>query len=123
MSPQGPNAYISPSWYNSPGVPTWNYQSIHIYGICRTFSDHLKLKELVETLVKKHEATFAEPWKPEYRTEMLNAIIGIESEIKEIQGKFKLSQNRSSEDQRTVFKQLLSNGEKTLAEAMKRNIL
>ena len=29
---QGPHDYVSPSWYSSPGVPTWNYQSVHIYG-------------------------------------------------------------------------------------------
>lgn len=123
VSLQGPHAYISPSWYISPGVPTWNYQSVHIYGICRIIDDRQKIKELVETLAGKHEATFTEPWKTEYRTEMLNAIIGIEIEIKEIQGKFKLSQNRSEEDQRNLFEQLLANGETALAEAMKRNTL
>ena len=28
---QGPYDYESPSWYNYPGVPNWNYQSVHIY--------------------------------------------------------------------------------------------
>ena len=30
---QGPHTYISPSWYEEPGmVPTWNYVAVHAYG-------------------------------------------------------------------------------------------
>ena len=39
----GPHDYLSPSWYSGPGVPTWNYQAVHIYGQCRVINDpHLK---------------------------------------------------------------------------------
>ena len=31
----GPHAYVSPTWYRTPGtVPTWNYAAVHAYGMC-----------------------------------------------------------------------------------------
>ncbi len=39
MTLQGPHDYISPSWYSSPGVRTWNYQPVHFYGKCSVFDD------------------------------------------------------------------------------------
>ncbi len=47
---EGPHDYISPSWYSSPGVATWNYQAVHIYGKCSVFDDLTKLKEVVDKL-------------------------------------------------------------------------
>ena len=36
---QGEHAYVSPNWYESAGVPTWNYQAVHIEGIAESFTD------------------------------------------------------------------------------------
>ena len=47
---QGPHDYISPSWYSSPGVPTWNYQAAHIYGKCSVFDEPGRLRKVVERL-------------------------------------------------------------------------
>ena len=55
ISLQGPHDYVSPSWYRSPGVPTWNYQAVHIYGRCRVFTDREKLKSLVDALTARYE--------------------------------------------------------------------
>jgi transcriptional regulator len=118
---QGPHDYISPSWYSCPGVPTWNYQAVHIYGKCSTFDDSNRLKEVVECLTSKFEAIFSEPWQPEYKASMLGAIIGIEISISEIQCKYKLSQNRSTKDQKQVIERLETLGANALAEAMERN--
>jgi len=43
---QGQDAYISPSWYDSPGVPTWNYQAVHIYGEVTLITEEGRLKRL-----------------------------------------------------------------------------
>ena len=118
---QGPHAYISPSWYRSPGVPTWNYQAVHIYGVCQVFDDREKLKILVESLTEKYESSFQVPWQPDYKASMLGAIIGIEITIDEIQGKFKLSQNRPAKDKQRVIEQLSKSGSASLARAMRRN--
>jgi len=117
---QGPHAYISPSWYKSPGVPTWNYQAVHIYGMCEVFDDHEKIKTIVDALTRKYESSFQNPWQPDYRAPMLGAIVGIEVTIKEIQCKYKLSQNRPAEDRGQVIEQLENTGSIRLAKTMRR---
>jgi transcriptional regulator len=86
----GPHDYISPSWYQSPGVPTWNYQAVHIYGRCRVFEEAAALAELVDSLTERYESGFDNPWKPQYRDAMLKAIVGVEIGIDEIQCKASL---------------------------------
>ena len=117
---QGPHAYISPSWYQSPGVPTWNYQAVHIYGVCEAFDDHEKIKIIVDSLTRKFESSFQNPWQPDYKAPMLGAIVGIEVSIKEIECKYKLSQNRPAEDREQVIEQLENKGSIGLARAMRR---
>lgn len=115
---QGAHDYISPSWYEGAGVPTWNYQAAHIYGVCQTFTDAEKLEYVVNKLTAKYEANMPSPWQPDYNPKMLNAIIGIEISISEIQCKYKLSQNKSEQDQQQVINQLNVNGSKSVAKAM-----
>lgn len=118
---EGPHDYISPSWYGSPGVPTWNFQAVHIYGQCKIFRDADRLKNVVDSLTSKYESGFQEPWRPDYNASMLKAIVGIEIAINDVQCKYKLSQNRSSEDRSQVIENLRALGSNSLAEAMERN--
>lgn len=118
----GPHDYISPSWYHSMGVPTWNYQAVHVYGRCTTFRDPEKLSALVNSLTEKYEQSQQKPWQAEFPSAMLAAIVGIEIEISDVQGKYKLSQNRSNKDRTAVIEQLKSKGTSPLAEAMSLNI-
>ena len=118
---QGSHDYISPSWYNSPGVPTWNYQAVHIYGKCRVIEEADGLKQIVDTLTAKFEAAFDAPWQPDYAASMLRGIVGLEIAISEIQCKYKLNQNRSDEDQIRVIETLDAHGSHQLAKAMQEN--
>ena len=118
---QGAHDYISPSWYETLGVPTWNYQAVHIYGKCKTFDEPESLKEVVDTLTDKYESGFEQPWQPNYKASMLGAIIGFEVEITDIQAKYKLSQNRSDQDRKQVIEALENIGSTELVRAMKRN--
>jgi len=118
----GEHHYVSPSWYTSPGVPTWNYQAVHIYGRCNIFTDSQKLKTIVDALTEKYEAAFTSPWQPDYQHTMLSAIVGIEIAIEEIQCKYKLSQNRSRQDQLQVAEQFEKSGALDLAAAMRKNL-
>ncbi len=117
----GPHGYISPSWYNTPGVPTWNYQVVHVYGQCKIMNQPDEIKAIVDNLTQKYEAGYQSPWQPEYHAAMLNAITGIEIDISEIQAKFKLSQNRPAQDQKQVIQQLAKSGFNELADTMKRH--
>ena len=114
----GPHDYISPSWYTGAGVPTWNYQTVHLYGQCRRIDDPPALRGIVDGLAAKYEAGFDHHWQPRYSTRMLDAIVGLEISITDVQCKYKLSQNRSSQDQDNVIRQLRDAGSDALADAM-----
>ena len=73
----GPHDYISPSWYHAPGVPTWNYQSVHLYGSCTVITDSEQIRHIVDSLTGKYESGFDLPWMPEYADAMLRAILGL----------------------------------------------
>lgn len=115
----GSHDYISPSWYAASGVPTWNYQTVHLYGKTKVITDKAKLKTLVEKLTRNHEARFEKSWQPQYSDALLNGIIGMEITITEWQGKYKLNQNRSEQDQKNVIDALSKAGNTELANAMK----
>ncbi len=106
----GPHAYVSPSWYVSPGVPTWNFAAVHVRGIARIIEDKARFATLLEQLTQTHESYAGSTWKPDFTSDrhakMLDAIVGFEIEITDIQAKFKLSQNRSSEDRQRVTNEL-----------------
>ena len=70
----GPHDYISQTWYQTPGVPTWNYQAVHIYGHCRLLDDDAAVAEIVEALSARYESGFETPWQPQYRDAMLKAL-------------------------------------------------
>ena len=119
----GPHDYISPSWYQGAGVPTWNYQAVHVYGRCRVFDDAGELATLVDALSGIYEARFADPWQPKYPDSMLKAIVGIEVDIEDIQCKYKLSQNRPAADHRPVIEHLDELGAGELVAAMRKTLL
>lgn len=104
---QGPHTYISPSWYDThPSVPTWNYTVVHAQGTPQIVEDPTAVKGMLEQLVNYHEAGFSQPWTmdlpDEYMHKMLQSIVAFEIPITRLEGKFKLSQNRSEADQARV---------------------
>jgi transcriptional regulator len=109
---QGPQAYISPNWYPSKAqhgkaVPTWNYTMVQVHGTLRAIEDPQWLRAFVTRLTERHEGGRAMPWHvadapDDYLAAMLKAIVGIEIEVTTLEGKFKLTQNRSAEDRTGV---------------------
>lgn len=113
---QGPHAYISPSWYTtSYAVPTWNYVAVHAYGRPRLIQDASELYRVVEETTRFYEAPFDQPWNLEprrdYAEKLLKNIVGFEIEISRLEGKRKLSQNRSREDREGVVAGLRAQGD------------
>lgn len=102
---QGPDAYISPDWYESENqVPTWNYVAVYVQGPLRVLSREEMISQ-VDALSAGQEARLL-PKKPWTREKMTNgsderlfaAIVGVELRIDALDGKFKLSQNKSAAD-------------------------
>ncbi len=100
---QGPHAYISPNWYVAEqAVPTWNYSVVHAYGTPVLVEDAGGIRALLDDTVATFEAPFAEQWSTaragdEYISHMAQAIVAFEVGITRLEGKRKLSQNRSSD--------------------------
>lgn len=110
----GPHAYVSPSWYTvAPAVPTWNYATVHVYGIPRVI-DAERTADVVDRLVSKYEKHRPNPWSgdmpDDYRRRMLAGIVGFELPLTRIEGKFKLGQNRSVEDRTGTIAGLHADG-------------
>jgi transcriptional regulator len=109
---RGPQAYISPSWYESKSrhgrvVPTWNYEAVHLTGVIEFHQEAEWLRSFVTRLTQLHEAEREHPWAvsdapPEYIDGQLRAIVGVELTITAIEAKRKLSQNRSELDREGV---------------------
>lgn len=127
------DAYVSPSWYPSKHehgrvVPTWNYEVVHVHGPVRVHDDLEWTRSLVSDLTERHESarSSAVPWAvtdapPEFIDAQLRAIVGISVGIASIEGKRKLSQNRSADDRAGVVEGLGRSDrfdDRSVAEAM-----
>jgi transcriptional regulator len=106
----GPHSYISPTNYTArESVPTWNYAAVHVYGNARIFSSEQDLQGMLHELMETFEPTYRSQWEglsQKYRENMLRQIVGFEIVATKIEGKFKLSQNRTREDQANVIASL-----------------
>jgi transcriptional regulator len=106
----GPHSYISPSLYtNRESVPTWNYAAVHVYGSTRLFTSPDDLQGILHELMGLFEPAYAEQWASldeTYRQKMLNQIVGFEITATRVEAKFKLSQNRTREEQTNVITSL-----------------
>ena len=104
----GPHAYVSPSWYDvALSVPTWNYAAVHAYGVPRIIEDRQLLIEQLKTLIETHEAQFAQSWEfdlpQDYIEKMMQGVVGFTLEITRLEGKFKMSQNRTPAEREKVI--------------------
>lgn len=100
----GPHEYISPAWYPSQNlVPTWNYAVVHAYGFPKVIEEPTEVRSLLESLVNRFESPRPDPWNNDLDEDLMErlqaTIVGFECKVEEIQGKFKLGQNRRLADQ------------------------
>ena len=88
-------------------VPTWNYVVVHAYGLPRLIEDEEELYKLLKTLIETDEAYIEKPWPfqlpDDYLQKMMRGIVGFEIEITRLEGKFKLSQNRTEAERENVI--------------------
>ncbi len=127
----GPDAYVSPTWYAAKAehgkvVPTWNYSAVHLTGTASVHHDPEWLRAAVEELTSEHERDRDEPWQVTdapgaYIDGQLRGIVGVELTVTGVEGKAKLSQNRSHADRRGVvdgLRQSTRQSEHAVAEQM-----
>jgi transcriptional regulator len=109
----GPQHYITPTWY--PGtyehgkeVPTWNYVVVHAYGPLQIIHDEHWLRAHLEQLTAQSEDGVPSPWKlsdapADFIRTLLNGIVGFELPIYRLEGKWKVSQNRTASEKQGVI--------------------
>jgi transcriptional regulator len=119
----GPHAYVSASNYTTrENVPTWNYGAVHVYGNARVFASPEDLQSVLHQLIGTFEPAYADQWasfSETYRERMLSHIVGFEIAVTRIEAKFKLSQNRTKEEQDNVIASL-ENAEDTAISGVSR---
>jgi transcriptional regulator len=115
-----PHAYISPTNYErQENVPTWNYIAVHTYGKVRILPDEDKVNVL-EKVISAFEPAYLEQFKqlkPGYLNGMLGEIVALEITVTDLQGKFKLSQNKTETERQNIINSL-SQSEDTSATGM-----
>ena len=132
----GPHAYISPSWYASQAetrkfVPTWNYTAVHVHGRIRFIDDATWLRAHLDKFTMQLEAEQSRPWSmadapADFIEMLLPNLIGIEIVIDKLEGKWKVSQNRSIADRNSaasVLEKSSNSHASAIAELMRREIL
>lgn len=112
----GHNSYITPSWYPTKQtthkvVPTWNYEIVEVHGKVTLIEDQAWLRKQISELTEAMEHKREDPWKVSdapvsYIDSQLKAIVGIEIDITEINGKWKMSQNKTKEEIKGVIEGL-----------------
>jgi len=124
-----PHAYISPQLYESPiNVPTWNYIAVHAYGKAQLIADEVAATALLEQTINYYEAQYMVQWDSlpqDYKDRLLKGIVAFEIVVTELQGKQKLSQNKSDTDRQRITDSLAQSPhsyEQDLANYMQNNI-
>ena len=112
---QGPHAYVSSSWYDDENVPRWNYAAVHVYGKIKIVDNETVYKHLSK-LVDKYEMGNENPVRVSSMSasmleKQMNAIVGFEIHITEIQAAEKLSQNRDEKNYNNIIVELEKKGD------------
>lgn len=109
----GPDGYVSPDWYGvRDQVPTWNYVAVRICGKLQ-----LEPQDRLHDLLDRQSAHFEDqistkpPWVSSkmsdgVMTRMMRAIVPLRMDVAEIQGTWKLGQNKPEQVRQAAADQM-----------------
>lgn len=113
---QGPDGYVSPSWYatkkeHGKVVPTWNYKVIHAHGKLSLNQDQAWVMQQLHDLTNQNEAPRSNKWSvsdaPEsYLEKQMSVLVGLEVIISALDSKVKASQNQPARNRSSVLRAL-----------------
>jgi transcriptional regulator len=102
----GPDAYVSPDWYGAPDqVPTWNYIAVHLRGRLEPVPDdalhgHLdRLSADFETRLAPKRPWTSDKMGPGVMDRMMRGILPFRLLVEDVQGTWKLGQNKTPDQQ------------------------
>ena len=106
----GPHAYVSPRWYEEKErVPTWNYASVHAYGVPGIVEDEAAKQASQRRLVAAMDPQWLPKFdalRPQYVKSMLEGIVNFEIAVTRLETRWKLSQNRGRREQELIIAEL-----------------
>ncbi|WP_026309412.1 FMN-binding negative transcriptional regulator [Niabella aurantiaca] len=126
---QEPHAYISPVHYEKAlNVPTWNYIAVHVYGEGMLIREQDQTRAVLDRTVEHYESAY----KPQYdrlpedfKLKMSQGVVAFKIRATAIEGKKKLSQNKTKSEQEKIIRTLSqskSGSEQYIAEYMQRHL-
>jgi transcriptional regulator len=99
----GPDAYISPDWYQTPDqVPTWNYVAVHLTGELEIrppedLMPHLdRLSAYFEARLRPKPIWLTSKVDPDVLARLLRMIVPVKMRIRGIDATWKLAQNKDA---------------------------
>jgi transcriptional regulator len=111
-----PHAYISPAHYEKElNVPTWNYLAVHAYGKATLIDDKAQVAQVLEKMISFYEVEYMQQWNSlpdDYKSKMMNAIVAFEIVVDDLQGKSKLSQNRTEKERENIISSFAKSADK-----------
>ena len=124
---QGPHTYVSPTWYNHVNVPTWNYQSVHIYGKPGMVTDKTETYGILKRLTDRYETRTTyrlETLPQDFVEKEMRGVAAFQIEVTRIEANYKLSQNRDDESYQNIvdhLEQREDDDSRSIAKAMRQN--
>ena len=106
---QGAHTYISPTWYNHVNVPTWNYQSVHVYGKPRLITNYDEAYSILKRLIDRYETEGhykMETLPQDFVEKEIRGIMAFQIEVTRVEANYKLSQNRKDADHDNIITRL-----------------
>jgi transcriptional regulator len=125
----GPHAYVSPRWYEEKErVPTWNYASVHAYGVPKLLADpqakHASQRRLIAALDPQWLPQF-DALSQHYVNRMLEGIVNFEIAVTRLETRWKLSQNRGRREMELISAELgksADSTERALGDLMRKHL-
>lgn len=112
----GPDAYITPKWYEKNDVPTWNYLTAHVRGECQLIEDVDGILACLRDLTAQVERHWPSGWEffvpGDLAGQVLaKSIVGLKIKSEKIEFKKKLGQNKTAEGRAGVMRGLANRGD------------
>jgi transcriptional regulator len=118
ISIMGAHTYVSPDWYETPEqVPTWNYMAVEGSGRVQRLNEAESVAYLNRLAAEQESALAPKPaWSPsrlqnQRLKQLLPGIVSFRLPLDTLEGKAKLSQNRSQADIAGVIAALRRRGD------------
>ncbi len=117
IAASGGDGYISPDWYKiDDQVPTWNYVAVHLRGTVRLLPDEdlhgvlERLSTAMETRLAPKPIWTMDKMTPDALAKMMRQIVPIAMDVTDIDGTWKLSQNKPDDVRIRAYQGLASTG-------------